>query len=104
MGEQKRKELLGGDEKPKVVAVCPVCKQEYVADGKSKLLVNSYMVPVQQSAGQVSLAASLPMVICTQCGVQFFAGESLEELRKRAKGERSNLIIPRTKVDLSRVN
>lgn len=104
MGEEKRKALLDGDDAPRIVAICPVCKHEFIADGKTKMLVNSYMIPLPQPGGQMGMAASLPMIICTQCGVQFFSGESLKELQKREKGERTNIILPQSRVNLSRVN
>lgn len=36
------------NEEPRLVATCPVCNKAYFADGKSKLIVTSYMVPQGQ--------------------------------------------------------
>lgn len=100
MGERRRKLMAEGNE-PKVIATCPVCKHDFIADGKSKLLVTSYMVPQGQRGQQIAMGMSLPKVACTECGVEFFAGEALEELRKKAKGEVSNVIVmpPGTRVN-----
>lgn len=100
MGEAgRRMEMQGGQ--PKVIATCPVCKKEFVADGKGKLIVTSYMVPQGQKGGRVSMAASLPKIACTGCGVEFFPEDALVELRKKAAGERTNIIIPETRVKLN---
>jgi hypothetical protein len=45
-------------------------------------------------SGQMQVMASLPKVACTSCGVEFFAGDALKQLRDKAKGERSNIVIP----------
>ena len=86
---------------PRIIATCPVCKHEFIADGKSKLLVTSYMIPHGQQGRQFSMRTSLPKICCTECGIEFFAGEALEQLRKKAKGEVSNIVIPQTRVKLN---
>lgn len=100
MGDARRRQEMQG-EKPMVVATCPVCKKEYVADGKSKLILTSYLVPQGRQGGQVAMAASLPKIACTGCGVEFYGEEQLVELRRRAAGERTNIIIPETRVKLN---
>ncbi len=89
------------NEKPRVVAVCPVCNHYFLADGKSKLLVTSYMIPQGQQGRQISMSISLPKIACTECGIEFFAGEALEALRKKAKGETSNIIVAQPRVKLN---
>jgi len=89
------------NEQPKVIATCPVCKKEYLADGKGKLLITSYMVPQGQSGNQISMAVSMPKLACTGCGVEFFTDDALTELRKREVGERTNIIIPKSVVKLN---
>jgi len=86
---------------PRIIATCPVCKHDFIADGKSKLLVTSYMIPQGQQGRQISMTASLPKIACTECGVEFFAGEALEQLRKKAKGETSNIIMAQPRVKLN---
>jgi len=85
---------------PRIIATCPVCKHDFIADGKSKLLMTSYMIPQGQQGRQFSMATSLPKIACTECGVEFFAGEALEALRKKAKGETSNIIMAQPRVKL----
>jgi hypothetical protein len=97
MGEQRRRIMAEGNE-PKIIATCPVCKKDFIADGKSKLLVTSYLIPMGQSMGQMKMATSLPKIACTGCGVEFFAAEALEELRKKAAGETAKIIMARPNV------
>ena len=86
---------------PRIIATCPVCKHNFIADGKTKLIVTSYMIPAGQTMGQINMAVGLPKIACTECGVEFFAGEALEELRKKAKGEVSNIIMAQPRVKLN---
>ena len=83
------------NEAPKLVATCPVCNKAYFADGKSRLIETSYMVPMGQSMGQMKMGPSMPKIACIECGVEFFAPEALIELRKKAKGEVSSIIMPK---------
>ena len=75
----------------KVLETCPVCKKEFTADSGEKMLSTHYMVATQQGR-QIQMVPSLPKVACTNCGVEFFGTKALEELQKKAKGERSNII------------
>ena len=93
MGEAKRKAME--NEEPRLVATCPVCNKAYFADGKSKLIVTSYMVPMGQSMGQIKMGPSMPKIACIECGVEFFAPDALMELRKKVNGEASSIIMPK---------
>jgi hypothetical protein len=101
MGEAKRRKEMEASEQPRVVATCPVCKKEFLADGKAKLLITSYMVPQGQSREGIRMAISMPKIACTGCGVEFFTDDALIELRKREAGERTNIILPKTRVKLN---
>ena len=87
------------NEGPKLVATCPVCNHAYFADGKSRLIATSYMVPMGQSMGQIKMGPSLPKIACVECGVEFFAPDALMELRKKAKCEASSIIVPKVVVN-----
>ena len=87
------------NEEPRLVATCPVCNKAYFADGKSKLIVTSYIVPAGQQGRQVGMSTSLPKIACVECGVEFFAPDALIELRKKAKGEASSIIVPKVVVN-----
>lgn len=100
MGEARRKQMAEGEEL-KVIATCPVCKHDFIADGKSRLLVTQYMVAQGQQGRQIAMAMSLPKIACTECGVEFFHPAALEELRKKAKGEVSNIIMAQPRVKLN---
>ena len=93
MGEASRRAM--DNEAPKLVATCPVCNKAYFADGKSKLIVTSYMVPMGQSMGQIKMGPSMPKIACIECGVEFFAPDALMELRKKVNGEASSIIMPK---------
>lgn len=97
MGEARRKSME--NEEPRLVATCPVCNKAYFADGKSKLIVTSYMVPQGQRGQQMAMGPSLPKIACVECGVEFFAPDALIELRKKAKGEASSIIVPKVVVN-----
>lgn len=86
-------------EEPKVIATCPVCKHEFIADGKSRLLMTAYMIAQGQQGRQITMAVSLPKIACTECGIEFFHPEALEELRNKAKGEASSIIVPKVVVN-----
>ena len=102
MGEAERRKRMNESDRPIILETCPVCRKEFVADGKKKLLLTSYMVPQGQAiGGQLKMAASLPKVACTDCGIEFFPKEALIELRKRADGERSNIVVPKSIVRLN---
>lgn len=100
MGEAKRKEEAAAGEK-RVIAICPVCKKEFIADGESRLIVNSYMIAMGQLGNQIQMGASLPKIVCTNCGVEFFAGDALTQIQKRSRGEVPNIIVPETRVKLN---
>lgn len=87
------------NEEPRLVATCPVCNKAYFADGKSKLIVTSYMVPQGKRGQQMAMGPSLPKIACVECGVEFFAPDALIELRKKAKGEASSIIVPKVVVN-----
>ena len=93
MGEARRRAME--NEAPKLVATCPVCNKAYFADGKSKLIVTSYVIPQGQRGQQAAMGMSLPKIACVECGVEFFSPEALIELRKKAKGEGSSIIMPK---------
>jgi hypothetical protein len=93
MGEARRKAME--NEGPKLVTTCPVCNKAYFADGKSRLIATSYMVPMGQSMGQIKMGPSMPKIACIECGVEFFAPDALMELRKKANGEASSIIMPK---------
>ncbi len=93
MGEaNRRRKAMEEGTISKVLETCPVCKKEFTVDSGEKMLVTQYMVAMGQHGNQIQMAPSLPKVACTNCGVEFFGTKALEELRKKAKGERSNII------------
>lgn len=87
------------NEEPRLVATCPVCNKAYFADKKNKFIVTLYIVPAWQQGKQVGMSISLPKIACVECGVEFFAGDALIELRKQAKGEASSIIVPNVVVN-----
>ena len=93
--------MVEGNE-PGVIATCPVCKKEFRADKKERLLLTSYMVAVGQNRNQIQMQISLPKIVCTGCGVEFLGRDALEFLRKKARGEASsNIIMPGSRVKLN---
>jgi hypothetical protein len=57
------------------------------------------MVPMGQSMGQIKMGPSMPKIACIECGVEFFAPDALMELRKKANGEASSIIVPKVVVN-----
>jgi len=98
MGEAERRKRMSENEESKPIETCPVCKREFYADGKTRLLVTGYMVAMGQAGNQVKMAVSMPKIACSDCGVEFFGKAAREELRKKEHGEASSIIIPKSSV------
>ena len=81
------------EEKPKqVIAICPACGQKFRDDHEQRIVLTQSAVYARGPAAPPE--PSLPKILCTACGVEFFPPQVLAEIKKRLSGDAGRIVVP----------
>lgn len=81
----------------KIIAICPTCKKRFRDQEGEKYIRLQFLVPTNPKEPQ---KMTLPLYLCTTCGIYFHPFTVLDELKKILQGEGSRIIKAPANVEL----
>lgn len=75
--------------KKRILDICPVCGFEFVDAPGIVILLSTYVLLNENNQPQ----PSFPKLLCTNCGIEFFSKQLLEQIKANSGKEAGRIVL-----------